>query len=166
LGYLANLLEELDQIVLRVAGVSYARRSLNIESHLDGAGHRDAEGLDHRQGSLDPLPNPMTAAHVRENPRRHPSEGESEIWLRPDFLNVGRGPPGFARKNVELHEQHRFAYTSKARVNEAPLIGSRFETFHKGLEALKILIPPSQRSRLSARSRGVGVVSLFTTEPF
>jgi len=63
---LADLEQQLAQVLLGVAGVGDARGGLDVELELDRARDGDAERLDDPEGTLDAVPEPVRAAHLAQ----------------------------------------------------------------------------------------------------
>ena len=61
---LADLDEQLTEVLLGIAGIGDARGGLDVELELDRAGHGDAERLDDAERALDAVLDAVLAAHL------------------------------------------------------------------------------------------------------
>lgn len=160
LGHLPDLPQQVGQILFGIARVGHAGGGLDVQLDLEAGGDGQAERLDHPEGPLHPVPDPVLAAHLPQQPRRHAGEGDPEVGLGSDLGHVGGGPPGLAGQDVELHEQDGFSHPPQTRVDEAALVVAGGQALDEGLEVLQVLVPAGQGGRLAARPWGVGVVPL------
>jgi hypothetical protein len=161
LRHLADLAHEVGEVLLGIAGVGQPGGGLDIELERDDpAGPGDAERLYHPERPFDALLDAVAAAHLAQQARRHPSEGHPEVGLRSDLLHVGGRPAGLGGEHVELHQEHRLADATQARVDHAALVAARGEALDQRLEVLELIVAASQRGWLSPGARGVGIVSL------
>ena len=141
-------------------GVGDAGGGLDVELDLHAARHGEAERLDHPEGAVDAVLDPVLAAHLAQQPGGHAGEGDPEVGLRADLLDVGGRPARLACEHVELHQQDRLADPAQPRVDEAALIAAAAEPLDQRLEVLEVAVAAGECRRLSTGTRGVRVLAL------
>ena len=140
LSDLADLADQVGEILLGVAGVGQPGRGLDVELERHRAGHGDAERLDDTERTLDAFLHAMATAHLTQQPRRHPSEGHAEVWLGAHLLDVGGRPPRLGGQHIELHQQHGLAHAPQPRVDQAALVATGGQALGQRLEVLQVAV--------------------------
>jgi hypothetical protein len=155
---LADLAQQVDEVLLGVARVRHSSRRRNVELQLDSSGADEAEGLHDTERPVDPLLHAVSTAHLAQQPRGHLGEGRPEVRLRPDLLHVGRRPPGLGGEDVELEEEDGLPYAAQPVVHEAAVRAAAGEDLDERAEVLEIAVPAGEVRRFPAGTGGVGVV--------
>ncbi len=113
-GDLTDLAYQVGEVLLGIARIGDPGSGLDVELELHAGGHRDAERLDHAQCAVDAVLDPVLAAHLAQQPYRHPRERDAKIRLRSHLLDVSGRPACLGGEHVELHQENRLAYSAQA----------------------------------------------------
>ena len=154
---LADLDEQLGQVVLDVAAVGAAGDRRRRRCELEAARRGHVERLQHAERPLHAVLDRLLAAEAAQQPVRHAADRGAEVGRRADLDHAGAVPAALDRELLELEQQHGLADAAQARVDEAAALLARLEPREQRVEALHVVVAAGEERRHRPGAGAVGV---------